>query len=153
MRSKTSGERRRKLMRCYVERSELWCRCCGRPMYFKGLESRNSFIGRWQQYKGRDVVPDKRALASLIATIDHLIPQSRNGTHHPRNLMLMCQACNADKAHMTPSEWIAHRAATGRALKKEIIAKLLKRERKAIRQIGGPSMLYHPPACKGEPNG
>jgi len=40
-----------------------------------------------------------------------------------------------------------------RALKKEIIAKLLKRERKAIRQIGGPSMIYHPPSHKGETDG
>lgn len=152
MRSKTSGERRR-MMRRYVERSELWCRCCARPMWFRGAESRSRFIGRWQQAWGSFREPSSAEIERSIATIDHLIPQSRNGTHHPRNLMLMCQACNADKAHMTPSEWIAHRAATGRALKKEIIAKLLKRERKAIRQIGGPLMIPDPPACKGEPNG
>lgn len=152
MRSKTSGERRR-MMRRYVENGELWCRCCGRAMWFRGLESLPRFIGRWQQVNGRNVEPSRYVVELSIATIDHLIPQSRNGTHHPRNLMLMCQACNADKSHMTPSEWIAHRAATGRALKKEIIAKLLKRERKAIRQIGGPSMIYHPPSHKGETDG
>jgi hypothetical protein len=122
-------------------------------MWFRGLESLPRFIGRWQQVNGRNVEPSRYVVELSIATIDHLIPQSRNGTHHPRNLMLMCQACNADKSHMTPSEWIAHRAATGRALKKEIIAKLLKRERKAIRQIGGPSMIYHPPSHKGETDG
>jgi len=152
MRSKTSGERRR-MMRRYVENEELWCRCCGRAMWFRGLESLPRFIGRWQQVNGRNVEPSSYVVDMSIATVDHLIPQCRNGTHHPRNLMLMCQGCNSDKAHMTPSEWIAHRAATGRALKKEIIAKLLKRERKAIRQIGGPSMIYHPPSHKGETDG
>lgn len=41
MRSKTSGERRR-MMRRYVDREELWCRCCGRPMWFRGLEIRKT---------------------------------------------------------------------------------------------------------------
>jgi len=149
--SKISGKRRR-MMCCYVENDELWCRCCGRPVWFRGLESQSRFVGRWQQAWGGFREPSEVVIEQSIATVDHLIPQSRNGTHHACNLMLMCQACNNDKAHMTPSEWIAHRAATGRALRKETIAKLLKRERKAIRQIGGPSMIDHP-GHKGEPNG
>lgn len=37
-------------------------------------------------------------------TIDHVIPRSRGGLHHWRNVVLACHACNNRKADRLPSE-------------------------------------------------
>lgn len=37
-------------------------------------------------------------------TIDHVVPQSKGGTHHFDNLQLLCNACNSQKGAGTQSE-------------------------------------------------
>ena len=34
-------------------------------------------------------------------TVDHILPRSQGGTDHPRNLQLLCQACNSTKGQGT----------------------------------------------------
>ncbi|MES2791733.1 MAG: HNH endonuclease signature motif containing protein [Planctomycetota bacterium] len=38
--------------------------------------------------------------------LDHVVPQSRGGTHSPSNLVLSCIACNRHKDADTPAEWL-----------------------------------------------
>ena len=38
--------------------------------------------------------------------VDHIVPQSRGGTDHPKNLQLLCQACNSTKGNGTQEELI-----------------------------------------------
>ena len=40
-------------------------------------------------------------------TIDHILPQSRGGTHHKDNLQLLCAYCNSRKGNKTMAEWKA----------------------------------------------
>ena len=39
-------------------------------------------------------------------TVDHIVPQSKGGTDHPKNLQLLCQACNSTKGRGTQAELI-----------------------------------------------
>ena len=39
-------------------------------------------------------------------TVDHLVPQSKGGTHHIDNLQLLCNACNSKKGSGTQAELI-----------------------------------------------
>jgi hypothetical protein len=39
-------------------------------------------------------------------TLDHQIPQSRGGSHDPRNLVTCCSTCNSSKGAKTPEEWL-----------------------------------------------
>ena len=38
--------------------------------------------------------------------VDHIVPQSKGGTDHPKNLQLLCQACNSTKGNGTQEELI-----------------------------------------------
>ena len=38
--------------------------------------------------------------------VDHIVPRSKNGTDHPKNLQLLCQACNSMKGTGTQEELI-----------------------------------------------
>lgn len=40
-------------------------------------------------------------------TLDHVLPQSRGGGHHPSNLVLCCRHCNLAKRDRTLPEWQA----------------------------------------------
>ena len=42
-----------------------------------------------------------------IFTVDHVVPQSKGGTHHIDNLQLHCNACNSKKGAGTQAELIA----------------------------------------------
>lgn len=39
-------------------------------------------------------------------TVDHVVPQSKGGTHHIDNLQLLCNACNSKKSSGTQAELI-----------------------------------------------
>ena len=41
-------------------------------------------------------------------TVDHVVPQSKGGTHHIDNLQLLCNACNSKKGAGTQAELIVH---------------------------------------------
>jgi len=38
--------------------------------------------------------------------IDHILPVSRGGRDHPRNLTVACRPCNRSKGAKTPGEWL-----------------------------------------------
>lgn len=39
-------------------------------------------------------------------TLDHVVPQSRGGSHDPENLVTACRSCNSSKGAKTPEEWM-----------------------------------------------
>ena len=39
-------------------------------------------------------------------SVDHIVPRSKNGTDHPKNLQLLCQTCNSTKGRGTQAELI-----------------------------------------------
>jgi len=39
-------------------------------------------------------------------TLDHVIPQSRGGSHESDNLVCACASCNSRKRNRTPEEWL-----------------------------------------------
>ena len=41
------------------------------------------------------------------ATLEHFIPQSAGGGHHPWNLFLACQSCNGERSSRDIPEWVA----------------------------------------------
>lgn len=41
----------------------------------------------------------------LNLSLDHVIPQSRGGSHEPTNLVTCCRSCNSSKGDKTPAEW------------------------------------------------
>jgi hypothetical protein len=41
-------------------------------------------------------------------TVDHVIPQSRGGTHDASNLVACCNGCNSEKGARTPEEWLGY---------------------------------------------
>lgn len=41
---------------------------------------------------------------SVNMTLDHIIPQTRDGEDKPKNLVTSCQECNSKKGNQTPSE-------------------------------------------------
>lgn len=45
----------------------------------------------------------------LNLTLDHIIPQSRGGSHTPDNLCTACRSCNSSKGARTPEEWMVAR--------------------------------------------
>ena len=46
-----------------------------------------------------------------VMEVDHILPQSRGGTHHYDNLQLLCTHCNKSKGNKTMSEWRAAQSA------------------------------------------
>jgi len=38
--------------------------------------------------------------------LDHVVPRSRGGPNHPRNLIDSCAKCNGEKGNRLPSEWL-----------------------------------------------
>lgn len=72
------------------ERDGDLCRYCGREMEF---------------IPGRD-----RAYRPLLATIDHVVPICRGGSHTFANTVLACRRCNTSKNGKTLAEWEAGRA-------------------------------------------
>lgn len=44
------------------------------------------------------------------ATVDHLIPRSRQGTDEPYNLVWACFRCNNEKGALTPEEYATWKA-------------------------------------------
>lgn len=45
--------------------------------------------------------------------VDHIVPQSKGGTDHPKNLQLLCQACNSTKGSGTHEQLIQKLKDTG----------------------------------------
>lgn len=51
--------------------------------------------------------------AEHLLTVDHVIPRFRCTDDHPSNLVAACRACNLEKAHMTPTEYLRYRREKG----------------------------------------
>jgi 5-methylcytosine-specific restriction endonuclease McrA len=47
-----------------------------------------------------------RELAMSKATLDHVVPQCRGGTHDAGNVVLSCAWCNNAKGDRQPDEWL-----------------------------------------------
>lgn len=56
---------------------------------------------------GRRCVYCGTALGLENATLDHVIPLSRGGSHLPGNLVAACQPCNQLKGALLPTEFFA----------------------------------------------
>jgi 5-methylcytosine-specific restriction endonuclease McrA len=56
---------------------------------------------------GRRCVYCATGLGLDLATLDHVYPLSRGGTHDPGNLVAACQRCNQLKGSMLPGEFFA----------------------------------------------
>ena len=56
---------------------------------------------------GRRCVYCASPLTADSATLDHVIPVSRGGSHAPGNLVIACQACNQLKGDALPLEFFA----------------------------------------------
>ena len=54
---------------------------------------------------GRRCVYCGRGLGLEHATLDHVIPLSRGGSHDPGNLVAACQPCNQRKGALLPTEF------------------------------------------------
>jgi 5-methylcytosine-specific restriction endonuclease McrA len=48
-----------------------------------------------------------RPLDLSVATLDHVIPLAKGGTHHPGNLVAACTSCNRLKGDLMPHEFFA----------------------------------------------
>lgn len=46
-----------------------------------------------------------REVKARRATLDHIVPQSRNGSSNFQNLVWACAHCNQSKRDRTPEEW------------------------------------------------
>ena len=46
-------------------------------------------------------------------TVDHIVPRSQGGTDHPKNLQLLCQACNSTKGSGTQEQLMERLKAQG----------------------------------------
>jgi hypothetical protein len=59
--------------------------------------------------------------ASEVGTLaqEHMLPLSRRGTNHARNIVPSCQPCNSSKRHRTPLEWISGMSVPLRHRRKE----------------------------------
>ena len=49
----------------------------------------------------------------MRAFADHILPRSLGGTDHPKNLQLLCQACNSTKGQGTQAQLIERLKAQG----------------------------------------
>ena len=63
---------------------------------------------------GRRCVYCGTALGLDNATLDHVIPTSRGGSHLPGNLVSACPGCNQLKGALLPTEFFARYPAAGR---------------------------------------
>jgi hypothetical protein len=62
--------------------------------------------------------------------LDHVVPRSRGGQDHPRNIVRACQACNLAKGDRLPSEWLSHVPPRVRELEQRASAVVAKRVRR-----------------------
>lgn len=70
--------------RCKVEwykKGQRRCHCCGIQMVWQG-ENNNS------------------------ATVEHLVPESKGGTLHHQNLLIVCKSCNSKRGNIDWVEWV-----------------------------------------------
>lgn len=62
---------------------------------------------------GRRCVYCGTGLGLENATLDHVIPLSRGGSHQPGNLVAACHSCNQRKGSLLPTEFFARYPAAG----------------------------------------
>lgn len=62
---------------------------------------------------GRRCVYCGSSLGLENATLDHVIPLSRGGTHNPGNLVSACQPCNQMKGALLPHDFFARYPTAG----------------------------------------
>lgn len=53
--------------------------------------------------KGR--CPDCRSVLGKDAELDHIMPLSKGGAHHPSNAQILCRTCNRRKGAKDPIAW------------------------------------------------
>jgi len=122
---------RSRVFRKKLKQGKTRCPYCGTEMFFHGLEFWDRFADRFEDTHGKPSSQWPEEAHAYKASIDHLMPRSRGGTDHFRNMTIMCNGCNLDKGNMTPPEWIAKRKNEGRPLTEKTEKYLLQRWRPA----------------------
>lgn len=87
------------------------------------FDESGAFIPNWTELEGLERYQDREYLQHQCSvferdgyrcvycgagdrlTLDHIIPQSRGGSHEPENLATCCSSCNSSKGARTPDEW------------------------------------------------
>lgn len=72
-------------------------------------ERDDSYRAHQEEVFARDGFACVYCSSPLNLTLDHVIPQSRGGSHEPSNLVTACRSCNSSKGAKTPEEWEASR--------------------------------------------
>lgn len=76
---------------------------------YAGVERDDSYRAYQEEVFARDGYACVYCGSPLNLTLDHIIPQSRGGSHEPVNLCTCCRSCNSSKGARTPEEWMASR--------------------------------------------
>ena len=79
-------------LRCYVfERDGLTCLGCGAKAM------------RWVPSEGWASQLSVGGIGALV--LDHIVPRSRGGSNHPKNLQTLCESCNCSKGALPDKLW------------------------------------------------
>jgi 5-methylcytosine-specific restriction endonuclease McrA len=85
-----------------------WCGNCG--TWIKHLSKTN----KYRTVEKKEIVMRKTqgrcgycgcGITPNDATVDHITPQAKGGTHHPANLLAACKSCNSQKGKKTLEEY------------------------------------------------
>lgn len=99
------GDRGKREVRRAKKLGMVLCPTCRLPLWFHG-ETRREFAARWEFFMHRRLTDDPAFIYHRQATVDHIIPRSRGGSDHRKNLMVMCADCNSSKGEMDLFEFV-----------------------------------------------
>ena len=88
----------------------IWINISGITLFIGTWEKKPNQRGVFAQYKTFVLSRDEYACvycgSEQNLSLDHVIPQSKGGSHEPENLVCCCKSCNSSKRDRTPEEWM-----------------------------------------------